>query len=236
MSADHQPLGARLRSAFDRAQQYQVQPEFRANLTARLQAEAAATGLSTSATAGPRRPSLAIAAGIVLVVGIGAGVQGWLTAGRFSALARLAAGDHQNCAIKFALDEKPISLAEAATRYDPAFGRLQNVVPAESTLAAGRIRVLERHSCVFRGRPFAHLVMAYKDQLVSVLVADDGAVGNEWWRGVAARELPSAGEFQMASFRNTAHVVFVVSSLPAADVRAVALAVEGPVRAALAGG
>jgi hypothetical protein len=235
MSADQQPLSARVRSAFDRASDFDIRPEFHADLAARLHAEAAATPPTSATTLGRQRPWLSIAAGIMLIIGIGAGVQGWLTSGRFSALARLAAGDHQNCAIKFALDEKPISLAEAATRYDAAFGRLENVSPAASTLSAGPIRVLERHSCVYRGRPFAHIVIAYKEQVVSVLVADDGAVGSEWWRGIAARELPSAEGYQMASFRSANHIVFVVSSLPTADVNEVAQAMVRPVSSALAG-
>ena len=234
MSAEERPLSVRVRDALERDRELQIRPEYRASLSERLQTEAAVVA-TASAAPRARYSWLTIAAGIILVAGIGAGIQGWVVSGRFAALARLAAGDHQNCAIKFALDEKPISLADAAIRHDPAFGRLQNVAPASSTLTGGPIRVLERHSCVFRGRPFAHIVMAYKDHVVSVLVADRGAAGGEWWRVAAAQELPSAEGFQMASFQSADHMVFVVSSLPVVDVNEVTRAMLQPVSSALAG-
>ena len=233
MSVEQTPLSARLRAAVNRAPELEMPAEFGKSLTAQLRAQTAVTETLPVPAARSKR-WLAIAAGLILVVGAGAAIQSLLTGGRFSALAQLAAGDHQNCAIKFALAEKPISLAEAATRYDPAFGRLQAVTPV-ATASAPPITVLERHSCVYLGRPFAHIVLAYKDQVVSVLVADDSAVGTEWWRGATARELPSSGGYQMASFRTTGHVVFVVSALPMTDVNDVMRAVAAPVSAALTG-
>jgi hypothetical protein len=230
---DQTSLSARLRAAVDRSPELEMPAEFGKSLTAQLRAQTASTETGPLPAVSSKR-WLAIAAGLILVVGAGAAIQSALVGGRFSALARLAAGDHQNCAIKFALEEKPISLAEAATRYDPAFGRLEAVTPI-TTASAAPIAVLERHSCVYLGRPFAHIVLAYKDQVVSVLVADDGAVGSEWWRGATARELPSTGGYQMASFRTPSHIVFVVSALPMTDVTDVMRAVAAPVTDALTG-
>jgi hypothetical protein len=233
MSADQQPLSRRLRSAFDRAPDLQVSPALRADVVARVRAEADALNPSSATRTRSFRGWMAIAAGVVMVVGLGAGFQSWLVGGRFSILARLAAGDHQNCAIKFALDEKPIPLTEAA-RYDPAFGKLANM-PLSSTVSGGAITVLERHSCIYGGRRFAHIVLAYKEQVVSLLVADGSVAGREWWRGAAAHELPPAQGYQMASFRAADHVVFVVSSLPAADVNAIAQSMVAPVTRSLTG-
>jgi anti-sigma factor RsiW len=223
-------LRAATRSAFEGAPDLRVRPEFLATLTTRLRAVSEAS----SATP-PWRSWLALAAGVVLAAGLGVGGVVWIASGALSALGQLAAGDHQNCAIKFRLDERPITLAEAATKYDVAFGRLNAVQPAVPALSAGSIRVLERHACVYNGQRFAHIVLSYKDTAVSILVAAEGASGNGWWRAIAARELPPAGGFNLASFRSTGHMVFVVSSLNSADVEEVARAMTGPVTEALAG-
>lgn len=233
MSSNESPLSERLRAAWNQAPHLPLSDVALTALRARLAAEAA-PAKELAKISSRTRPLWAIAASVVLVIGLGAGVQVWRTSLRLSDLSALAAGDHQNCAIKFALTETPISLAEAATRYDPAFGRLQNVVFAE-TIAAAPIRVLERHACVFRGRPFAHIVLNYRDSIVSVLVADDGAVGSEWWRGIAAREMPASGGYHVASFRTSQHIVFVVSALPAADINRLAAALVTPMSSALAG-
>jgi anti-sigma factor RsiW len=222
-------LRAATRSAFESAPDLLVRPEFLDALTTRLRAESEAPATR------PWRSWLALAAGVVLAAGLGVGGLVWATSGALSALGQLAAGDHQNCAIKFRLDERPITLAEAATKYDVAFGRLNAVQPAVPALSAGSIRVLERHACVYNGQRFAHIVLSYKDTAVSILVAAEGASGNGWWRAIAARELPPAGGFNLASFRSTGHMVFVVSSLSSADVEEVARAMTGPVTEALAG-
>jgi hypothetical protein len=48
--------------------------------------------------------------------------------------ARAAAGDHQNCAVKFNLAERPISLEEAGRRYGSPYGALATFeVPAVDT-------------------------------------------------------------------------------------------------------
>ena len=62
---------------------------------------------------------LALAATLLLAASValyfGAGSRG---AAALAELARMAAGDHRNCAIKFALAERPIPLADAAAQYD----------------------------------------------------------------------------------------------------------------------
>ena len=90
-----------------------------------------------------------------------------LTGGRL--LARNAAGDHQNCAVKFNLAERPISLEGAARRYDPAYGSLATIEPPAG-LPGGPMEVVDRHSCVYDGRRFGHVVFRYRERLVSLLV------------------------------------------------------------------
>ena len=119
---------------------------------------------------------LALAATLLVAVGTASFlIPGWRGSSALAALARLAAGDHRNCAVRFNLAEKPISLAEASARYDAVY-RVLETTPAPA-VAAGTdtITVVDRHSCVYEGRRFAHIVMKYKGELVSLLVASDGS-------------------------------------------------------------
>ncbi len=216
------------KGAFERTPSLQIRPEFRSALAASLRdSTARPSGLTW-------RRWLPIAASVVVAVGVGFGIATWLGNGTLAALAHLAAGDHQNCALTFKLAEPPVTLAEGAKRFDPAFARLE-AVDLSTTVGEGRLRVAARHACVFEGQPFAHIVVIYKDTPVSLLVADDGSSGSNWWRRAGTRILAADGEFQVARFRSAGHAVFVVSTLPAADVDAVAHATSGPIARALAG-
>ena len=108
-----------------------------------------------------------------------------------------------------------------------------------TALPGGTLAVVDRHSCVWKGVRFAHLVLRYKDTLVSVVVASDAAATASWipWQRLNhdPTGLPSDAGQQVASFRGAGHAVFVVSSLPADDVQAVARVMAGPVVRALAG-
>jgi len=100
-------------------------------------------------------------ASVLLAVALGLGYRGrdWLTA--TAALARAAVGDHRNCALQFLLAERPISLEEAAQRYGAAYRVLATLPPSDVMTAVGPAHVLERHSCVYGGRRFAHIVFEY---------------------------------------------------------------------------
>jgi anti-sigma factor RsiW len=110
-------LRDRLQSAFVGAVDLAPTPEFLKSIDARLRIEA--SSLMT------RRSWLrswgAAAAAIVTAISGGLFARSAARRSRLAQLARNAAGDHQNCAIKFNLSERPISLEEAARRYDPAF-------------------------------------------------------------------------------------------------------------------
>jgi hypothetical protein len=230
-------LRAATRSAITRSPDLTIRPEFRAALTARLQQEAIRRKPPPRMT----RTWLAIAASLLLIAGVGLGLRGW-SALSFSDLLRAAVGDHQNCALTFALAEPPIRLAEAARRYGGIYQRLETVEPASATLSGGPIQIVERHSCVYHGRRFAHIVLRYKEQAVSLLVTEDQRRGGLLWSGGASTdasidpmiaELPATGSFHVSSFRSPRHVVFVVSSLPGSDVQEVAQAMVASVAQAL---
>ncbi len=224
-----------LRSAFDGSSELQPRAEFVAALRMRLAAEAAAPAVAPMAW----RRWGALAASLIVVAGLGAAALPYLSASGLAALARLAVGDHQNCALTFRLEEPPISLEQAARDFDAAFRSLDVVEPSATVLPGGPLSVVDRHSCVWGGVRFAHLVLRYKDTLVSVVVAGNGAASSSWipWQQLDHEPRPQApveGQ-QVLSFRGAAHTVFVVSSLPAADVQAVAQVMAGPVARALAG-
>ena len=224
-----------LKSAFERASDLQPRAEFVNALRARL-ADEAATPIRPTA---PWRRWGAIAASGLLVVAAGLASLPWLSTTALASLARLAVGDHENCALTFRLTEKPITLEQAAQEYDAAFRELQTVEPTTKTLSGVPLEVVDRHSCVWDGVRFAHLVLRYKDTLVSVVVASDAGAAASWipWSQLShdPAALPSAHGQQVASFRGAAHTVFVVSELPAADVQAVARVMAAPVVQALGG-
>ena len=100
------------------------------------------------------------------------------------------------------------------------------------------IRILERHSCVFDGRRFAHIVLQYKRELISLVVTPD----DRWLRNLPGASSPADGSiaslppvdgYHIAGFRGPDHVVFVISRLDDNDLREVARSMEGPVSRAL---
>lgn len=224
-----QRLRGALRSAFETAPELQARPEFLRELDSRLRHHASA-GRGVG-----RRSWWATAAGVVLAIGLGSGGAMWIAERGLAELAHLAAGDHQNCALKFALTERPITLTEAAA-FDPAFGSLESV-PFSATASSGEpIEFIERHSCVFQGQRFAHIVVRYKGAAVSLLVADtSGSRVAALAASTAVRTLSPAAGFNIASFRSAGHAVFVVSTLPSQDVREVARAMTAPIDGALTG-
>lgn len=224
-------LRATLRSAFGRARDLEPRPEFLERLHARVRE----AGRSAGVRASRWQRGLAMAACVVLVVGLAAGATRWLSLSVMNRLAHLAAGDHQNCALKFRLPERPITLVEAA-RSDPAFRRLETLQHYRAVLGDGAIRFVEHHACVYKGQLFAHIVFTYRGSAVSVLVADArGSRRGTWWHGADVHEGPSVGTFNLSSFHSGGHDVFVVSTLPAEDVQEVARAIATPVSDALGG-
>ena len=165
-------LRKQLRGAFLADRSLAPRTEWSSELAARLRSSSVPS--HRPAVGGWWSGGLALAATLLL----GASVAiyfgaGWRGAAALAELARLAAGDHRNCAIKFALAERPIPLADAAARYDAAYGAFERT-PADSFSArGGRVEVVDRHSCVYNGRRFAHVVMRYQGQVVSLLVTTE---------------------------------------------------------------
>jgi anti-sigma factor RsiW len=225
-------LRAATRSAFDASAELQPTPEFRAALSSRLRQ----AGPAPVASSSPRW--LTLAASVLLVIGSAIGLQVWSSAGLLE-LIRAAVGDHLNCAITFNLAERPIPLADAV-RFDAVNQALQSVMPDSTSLPEGALEMLDRHSCVFEGRRFAHLVMRYKGEMVSLLVSADDRPGVSVWSAGppldgTLSDVTLLDGMHVTAFRQARHSVFVVSSLNEHDVRQVAAVMIGPVSRALGG-
>lgn len=207
-----------LRRGFDASSDLAPRPAFAAELKDTLRA--AARPIS-------RRSLLqswwALAAGVVLAAGGGLAVREARSRSRLAALARQAAGDHQNCAVKFGLADRPISLEQAARLYGDPYGALATFEPSAVDAA---LQTLERHACVYEGRRFGHLVLRSRGALTSLLVTDGPApaeVGLSSDHGPAVAFLP-AGRF----------AAFVVSDADGNEVLRVAALLSEPMSQHLA--
>jgi Putative zinc-finger len=228
-------LRAALRSAYLASPELAPGADFTAVLRSRLHAEARRHAPSRAAS---RRTWLALAAGLILLAGGGAGLRNLGMSG-FTAILQAAVGDHLNCAVAFKLLERPIALARAAERYDDPVDRsLETIQPSSAELSGGPLKVLERHSCVFEGRRFAHIVLRYKHELISVVVTPDG----RWLRHVPGAAPPNDGQFVVLSpvdgmhvtaWRGPDHVAFAISALSDGDLLEVTRSMAAPVAVAL---
>jgi hypothetical protein len=209
-------------------------PEFVTALGSRLRAEAIRSKRATSW----RRTWFVLAATFLLIVGGGFGLRGLGVSG-FTAILQAAVGDHRYCLVTFNLTERPIPLEQAARLYnDPINRSLQGVQPSPAQLSGGPIRVVERHSCIFRGRRFAHLVLRYKGALTSLVVTPDdrllrGLPGASAPRDGSIVLLPPHDGFNVAAFRGPRHVAVVISTLGGEDVQEVAGAMATSVSRAM---
>ncbi|MEP6923426.1 MAG: hypothetical protein ABI954_03090 [Pyrinomonadaceae bacterium] len=142
-------------------------------------------------------------------------------------MSRQAAGDHENCAIKFNLAQAPITLAEAAEKYGRFNRDLEKAVLKPLREAFGdKIKLVEAHSCVFEKRRFAHVVLKQKNKTISVLVTDsDLKTEND-----ETIICESSDKMRVACFRTTHHAIFVVSDLPETENLMIARMISPAVR------
>jgi hypothetical protein len=146
-------------------------------------------------------------------------------------IAHAAIGDHRDCALDFRLREKPITLEQAAERFGKFNKDLDKTVIAainESPVEnpADKIEFLEAHSCIFQGRRFAHVVLRYRNHLVSILVTNTDLPDEN----IDVIAIQSEGIMKAAVFSVAHHAVFVVSDLTEAENSAIARIVSPSVR------
>jgi len=211
------PIAAALKRAFERSPDLQPRAEFIARLTT----------LRSQQPAEPRIRSframrwLAVAATFLLVC-IGGY---WNFEARLSAdpLRDAAIGDHRYCALGLTTNGHEAtditSLTEAVTRYEAGFHALEDVPGDDIPTSGGTARVLNRHSCVFGGRRFAHIILDYRHTPVSLIVSR-GAASRWSIDGAAAHALTTARsqDLTVVSIHTAEYAVFVVSGLPASEL------------------
>src|SRR5688572_19780142 len=101
----------------------------------------------------PRPPDIAVDANAIL-----------------ARMSELAAGDHRDCAIGHRLPDRPITLEEAARKYDRVFLDLTKAVTSHRDDLNEVMDLVMAHACLFKGHWFAHIVIRYRGRLVSLLV------------------------------------------------------------------
>jgi hypothetical protein len=231
--AGRRALREGVQRAFHRAPELGPRPEFVAQLRTRLQD----TTHHGSARRGVRFQGwLALAATVLLAVALGLTYRGrdWFTA--TGALAHAAVGDHRYCALQFRLAEKPISLEEAAKRYSAAYRVLERLPPDDVMTVVGPAHVLERHACVYEGRRFAHIVLTYRGERVSLLVtAVDSVIPALPGQTLPSLTSPSRIDgMSVVSFRASRQMVFLAGDVVPDDLLKLAQAVSEPLYRGLA--
>lgn len=230
--ATRRTIRTSVRGAFERAPDLDPSPEFLTQLRTRLEE----TAHTAPVGRGLRRQGWwALAAMVLLAVALGFAFRGrgWITA--TGALARAAVGDHRNCALQFHLAEKPISLEEAAQRFDPAYRVLQRLPPPDVMTAGGLARVIERHSCVYDGRRFAHIVLEYRGARVSLLMTGVDGSPLTAQTGPAPTSVGRIDDMSVVSFRTARHMLFLAGDVAPAGLMQLAETVAGPLYTQLAG-
>jgi hypothetical protein len=178
---------------------------------------------------------LALAAGLVLAVGVTAAALFNRPTAPAEALARDAIGDHSNCAVKYRLVRRPVPLEDAAQRFDSAYRLLLDAPPDDIPTPDGPARVVERHSCEYGAHRFGHVILQYRGRVVSLLVtANDRATGaaeSEAIPHVIGRPM---GGFSVVSVNGTRHAVMLVSDLDRNELTQLAGIVSLPLAQRLA--
>ena len=228
-------LRTAIRRAFTHTESLRVSDEFRDRAISGLR-----RALPGKAPGRMNRRRWAIGLAVAAVLVIAAGVGQFLRTRGIGPIARDAVGDHQNCAVQFRLAEKPISLEEAAARYDPSFRLLQDTPADDWNTPAGPLHIVDRHSCVFQGRRFAHIVVQLQGQVVSLLLTRRDGEANESFRGTDGITLligpASTDGLQVVSFDIPGHIVFVVGRLEQQQLRQIAQSLSGPLSSRFAKG
>jgi anti-sigma factor RsiW len=139
-----------------------------------------------------------------------------------------AVDDHKNCALTHNLEERPITLDEAAKRFEPSNKDLDKTVMSALRASFGDdAEFIKAHYCLINGRPFAHIVLRHRGKVVSVLVNRDAQMVEN--PDSAAKECGNDGPLSVSCFRAGGFDIFVVSDLERQTNTNIAEAIEQPI-------
>jgi hypothetical protein len=226
-------LRGALRGAFTRAPELQPDEGFRSRLRDQLR-QAAAQKPDRWAISGRW---FALAASVVLAAALAGAVFLTRRIAPAEALALDAAGDHKNCALKFRLVRMPVPLEEAAQQFDSAYRLLINAPPDEILTPGGPARVLERHSCAYGARRFGHVIIQYREHVVSLLMTAD----NRTTDGIdTADAIPHVigrpiNGLSVVSVNGSTHAFLLVSDLGNTELTELSTSVSVPLKRRLEG-
>jgi anti-sigma factor RsiW len=216
-----------LKTKFNQSAELRVPDGFAESLRTRLREQA----LHRPGIVIPRIAYVGIAAGVLIAVGVGLlAVQRWRAGQRelvaWASLTNSVTGDHRECALEHKLKSTIISLNEAGRVYDRAYANVADQTSLQESLPPGA-QLLDAHSCAFAGRRFAHLVVKYDDQVVSIVIArNDGNAKSPTARPGDLAAVFTSDSYQVAAFQTANHAVFVVSSLNETDNMTIARSVS----------
>jgi hypothetical protein len=218
-------LRGALRDAFNRAPELQPSVDFQDRLRDQLR-DVSADGVRSWSLS---RRWLALAAGVVLAVGVAGLVFMKRSVVSTEALTRDAVGDHQNCALKYRLVRMPVPLEEAAQEFDSAYRLLLNAPPDEIFTPDGVARVTERHSCAYGGRRFGHVIMEFRGRVVSLLMTtNDGGTGDAGPDAIPHLIGRPMDGLSVVSVNGTHHAILLVSDLGSTELAQLSGAVSVP--------
>lgn len=147
----------------------------------------------------------------------------------YAALNQDAVDDHKNCALTHNLETRPISLSEAAVKFDPANNGLDKTVIEALTKEFGtKVEFIKAHYCLINGRAFAHVVVRFEGKVVSFLMTRKEQNSSVLSR--AAEKCGNDGDLKVACFDTQSFHLFVVSDLEAETNLKVAEKLESSVR------
>lgn len=225
--AGRRQIRSLLRAAFNRAPDLQPAADFAGRLRERMRVAAADVRRDSPLS----RRWLMLAASVLLTAGLVGALFLTQLLVPVDALARDAIGDHWNCALKNRKVRTPVPLEEAAQRFDSVYRVLLNAPPDEISTPNGPVRVVDRHSCAFGARRFGHVILEYRQHVVSLLVTADHQRPGDL---VMPRDLspqlhgrPVSG-LSVASIRGAHHSILLVSDLDGPELTPLSTTVSVP--------
>ncbi len=144
---------------------------------------------------------------------------------RSSSLVNVALGDHQHCAIRFNLDDPPVSLVKASAKYKD----LDKIVVPPLKRVLSQFELIEAHACKYKETSFAHIVFTDGEKTLSVLLTEYN--GNEEAKSGEIFDFSSVNpKYQIARFNTREYAVFVVSDLDREQNKLASRALSDPLK------